>query len=129
MHSNKESANEKYKIDFSSDIKFNLQICDMNINCKSADKKEDNICVFLKGAPDRVLTRCSTVLVGGKPEPLTTVIEKDILDANELYGNMGERVLGFSRLLLEPTMYDKSDFFDTKGWTTWKDVKEMPVKG
>jgi len=126
VHNNEASNGEDYKIDFSSDIKFNLQIRDMNKKVEKPETKEDNLCVLLKGAPDRVLTRCSTVLVNGQPEPLTKVIEKDILDANELYGNMGERVLGFSRMLLDPAEYSKADFFDTKGWSKWKDVKEKP---
>lgn len=52
-------------IPFSSDIKFNLLIRDMNTNVKRATKEEDNCCVFMKGAPERVLSRCNTVLVDG----------------------------------------------------------------
>lgn len=56
-------------IPFSSDIKFNLLIRDMNPKVARATKEEDNCCVFMKGAPERVLSRCSTVLVDGELLP------------------------------------------------------------
>lgn len=46
-------------IPFSSDIKFNLFIRDM-----SADG--GNLRVYMKGAPERILTRCSKILVNGE---------------------------------------------------------------
>jgi magnesium-transporting ATPase (P-type) len=52
-------------IPFSSDIKFNLIIRDMNTQVTRATKSEDNMCVFMKGAPERVLSRCNTVLIDG----------------------------------------------------------------
>ncbi len=45
-------------IPFSSDIKFNLMVRDMKAD-------GENLCVFLKGAPERVINRCSTILVDG----------------------------------------------------------------
>lgn len=57
-------------IPFSSDIKFNLIIRDMNPVEKNPTKKEDNMCVFMKGAPERVLGRCTKILVDGKEEEL-----------------------------------------------------------
>lgn len=57
------------KIPFSSDIKFNLLIRDMNTKVARAEREEDNCCVFMKGAPERVLSRCSDVLVDGKTVP------------------------------------------------------------
>jgi sodium/potassium-transporting ATPase subunit alpha len=62
----------------------------------------DNLCVFIKGAPDRIWTRCKTILVDNKPKPLTATVLQELEQANDLYGNMGERVLGFSRLYLDP---------------------------
>jgi magnesium-transporting ATPase (P-type) len=42
-------------IPFSSEIKFNCIIRDANPEVAEPNKKEDNITVFLKGAPDRVI--------------------------------------------------------------------------
>ena len=44
-------------IPFSSDIKF---------NCFIRDMKDDGLSIFLKGAPERVLKRCSKILVNGQ---------------------------------------------------------------
>jgi sodium/potassium-transporting ATPase subunit alpha len=57
-------------IPFSSDIKFNLIIRDMNKGEKNPKEAKDNMCVFMKGAPERVLGRCSKILVNGVDEPL-----------------------------------------------------------
>jgi sodium/potassium-transporting ATPase subunit alpha len=53
------------QIPFSSDIKFNCLIRDANPSEKNPKHAEDNITVYLKGAPDRVIDRCSTILVRG----------------------------------------------------------------
>lgn len=55
-------------IPFSSDIKFNLQIRDMNTEVKHPTTAKDNLYVFLKGAPERVINRCSTMLLDGEVE-------------------------------------------------------------
>ena len=45
-------------IPFSSDIKFNLFIRDMKAD-------GEGLSVYMKGAPERILTRCSKILVNG----------------------------------------------------------------
>lgn len=52
-------------IPFSSDIKFNLFIRDM---AKNSDPENQNLCIFMKGAPERILTRCSKILINGREE-------------------------------------------------------------
>ena len=91
-----------------------------------ADKKptniEDNLCIYLKGAPDRVLVRCNRIIVDGVIMDLTDEVVKEIEDANDKFGNMGERVLGFSKIELECADFDKEMMFDVKTWKSWKDV-------
>lgn len=74
--------------------------------------------MFLKGAPDRVWVRCTTILIAGQPEPLDPSVKQELEHANNKFGNMGERVLGFSRLYLDPTLmdgyYHKEKHYDTK---------------
>ena len=94
--------NEPYKIDFSSQIKFNACIRDMNPSETSPKLATDNLCVFIKGAPDRIWTRCKHILVNNEPKALNAKVLRELEEANDLYGNMGERVLGFSRLYLDP---------------------------
>lgn len=54
--------NNPYEIKFSSDIKFNLMVRDMAPANQNPTNAADNLCVFLKGAPDRVHTRCSKII-------------------------------------------------------------------
>ncbi len=53
----------------------------------------------MKGAPERILDRCSTILINGEEKPLG----EDWKDAfNQAYlelGGLGERVLGRWRIL------------------------------
>lgn len=116
--------NNPYEIKFSSDIKFNLMIRDMAPGNANPTKASDNLCVFLKGAPDRVHTRCSHIIEKGKAVPMTENHRTAVENANTLFGNMGERVLGFSRLDLDPTIYKKDQYFGTKDWRVWSVQKE-----
>jgi magnesium-transporting ATPase (P-type) len=62
------SGGDPAMIPFSSDIKFNLQIRDMNTAVVNPETAEDNLYVFLKGAPERVVNRCSTMLMDNNVE-------------------------------------------------------------
>jgi len=119
---------EKYEIKFSSDIKFNLMVRDMNPKAGANPSDEDNITVFLKGAPDRVWIRCNTILGKSNGRALNVIKldesrMKGLETANTLFGNMGERVLGFSRLALPSAHYDKNDLFMTKKWKEFNEIR------
>jgi len=98
---------DPYEIKFSSDIKFNLMIRDMAPGNLKPDNDAENLTVFLKGAPDRVHVRCTTILEKGKMVAMTANHIIAVENANTLFGNMGERVLGFSRLALDHKLYKK----------------------
>jgi magnesium-transporting ATPase (P-type) len=49
----------------------------------------------MKGAPERILERCSTILYKGKDLPLDQRLKDDFESAYLELGGMGERVLGF----------------------------------
>lgn len=109
------------KIPFSSDIKFNMLIRDANKDDQSPSNASDNMTVYLKGAPDRVVKRCSTMLVDGEPMPIDDEIVEEFAAANDRFAKMGERVLGFSSINLDPHQFSKSPCyeFDTAGWKIW----------
>ncbi len=54
------------------------------------EKKEGGYIQFTKGAPDEVLKRCSSALIGGKTVPMTDEIRESILQSNK---NMADRAL------------------------------------
>jgi len=104
-------------IPFSSEIKFNLFIRDM---AKSDDSSNTNLCVYMKGAPERILVRCSKMLVNGQEVDFTPELRKEVEKANSDFGKLGERVLAFARCRLDASKYDKKGYeFDVKTWKKW----------
>jgi magnesium-transporting ATPase (P-type) len=100
-------------IPFSSDIKFNAFIRDM-----SADG--GNLQIFLKGAPERVLNRCSKILMNGEEVEFTQKLRDGCNEANKSFGALGERVLAFARMDLPADKYPKDSYqFDMKSWKEW----------
>lgn len=70
--------------------------------------------LVMKGAPERILNRCNTVLVKGVDVPLSNKWKKRFQTANETLGGMGERVLGFCDLVLDPVKYPIGFQFDAE---------------
>jgi sodium/potassium-transporting ATPase subunit alpha len=125
-------ANEAL-IPFSSEIKFNMFIRDMNSAQKNPKNADDNLFVIMKGAPERILNRCSKILVRGEERDFDDEFRAEVNEANDSFGKMGERVLAFARFKLDPKVFTKDPAyrFDVKTWKNWKDVKEFDpnVKG
>jgi sodium/potassium-transporting ATPase subunit alpha len=48
-------------------------------------------------------------------------VAQQINFANNKFGKLGDRVLGFARLKLDPAVYKKDYPFDVKKWKFWKD--------
>lgn len=96
----------------------------MNTDKKRPDSPKENLFVFMKGAPERILTRCSKILVQGQAVDFTPELRKEVDAANDYFGSLGERVLAFARYELDPETYPKDPAypFDVKNWKNWKDV-------
>ncbi|KAG6831310.1 hypothetical protein H0H92_011517 [Tricholoma furcatifolium] len=52
--------------------------------------------LFVKGAPESVLERCTSVLVNGKTIPLTSALRTTILERTSSYGSNGLRTLALA---------------------------------
>jgi sodium/potassium-transporting ATPase subunit alpha len=89
-------------IPFSSEIKFNMFIRDMR---KSNYPHKTDFMLVMKGAPERILSRCSKILIDGEEVEYTEARRKDIEFSNSSLGKMGERVLAIARYNLEPSIY------------------------
>lgn len=48
----------------------------------------------MKGAPERILDRCSSILIQGKEQPLDDEMKDAFQNAYLELGGLGERVLG-----------------------------------
>ena len=51
--------------------------------------------LVMKGAPERIVDRCSTILIDGKEEEMTPEWRDAFNQAYLELGGLGERVLGF----------------------------------
>lgn len=54
----------------------------------------------MKGAPERILDRCSTIMIQGKEQPLDDEMKDAFQNAYLELGGLGERVLGKDEWLL-----------------------------
>merc|ERR1719295_1703559 len=59
----------------------------------------------MKGAPERILDRCSTIVVDGQEIELTQEWKDNFNNAYMELGSLGERVLGFCDFELDPKQY------------------------
>jgi len=78
--------------------------------------------IFLKGAPERVTNRCTKILINGKEEEFTEAHQKNVENANKMFGGMGERVLAFARCKLDPSVYTKNPSYEFN-MSKWKDFQ------
>ena len=69
-------------------------------------------CLVMKGAPERILERCSTILIGDKEQPMSDDWSKHFNEAYMALGSLGERVLGFCDLPLSHKDYPPGYRFD-----------------
>lgn len=56
--------------------------------------------LVMKGAPERILDRCSTILIQGSEVPLSNEWRDAYQEAYDSLGGLGERVLGFADYIL-----------------------------
>ena len=79
-----------YEIPFNSVAKYAIAIV------ADPEAPQTHI-VFMKGAPERILERCSHALQDGKEVPADDAgFQSDFQAAYERFGFLGERVLGFA---------------------------------
>ncbi|NXF27784.1 AT1A3 ATPase, partial [Rhodinocichla rosea] len=77
------------EIPFNSTNKYQLSIHE------TEDPNDNRYLLVMKGAPERILDRCSTILLQGKEQPLDEEMKEAFQNAYLELGGLGERVLGF----------------------------------
>lgn len=74
----------------------------------------------MKGAPERILSRCSKILIDGQEVEFTDEYRKNVENANKTFGGLGERVLAFARYKLPVDKYPKGKYeFNVSTWKEW----------
>uniref|UniRef100_A0A8C6WXF3 Sodium/potassium-transporting ATPase subunit alpha n=1 Tax=Neogobius melanostomus TaxID=47308 RepID=A0A8C6WXF3_9GOBI len=94
------------EIPFNSTNKYQLSIHE------AEDNPAGHILV-MKGAPERILDRCSTIMVNGQEMPLDDMWRDSFQSAYMDLGGLGERVLGFCHLILPSSEFPRGFTFDT----------------
>jgi magnesium-transporting ATPase (P-type) len=64
----------------------------------------------MKGAPERILGRCSRILINGQEVEFTKELRDEVDKANKDFGDMGERVLAFARYNLDSSKFPKDSY-------------------
>lgn len=64
---------------------------------ETEDPNDNRYLLVMKGAPERILDRCATILLQGKEQPLDEEMKEAFQNAYLELGGLGERVLGAHR--------------------------------
>ena len=81
-----------FELPFNSNNKFSLTICQSN--------QTNNNFLLMKGASERIVEKCSTILINGKDVPFNKEYKEKYYNAYLDLGGCGERVIGFCDLPL-----------------------------
>merc|ERR1712180_325544 len=68
--------------------------------------------LVMKGAPERILDRCTKIMINGEEQEMTEAYKTKFNDAYMELGGMGERVLGFAHSYLDAGEFPKGFEFD-----------------
>uniref|UniRef100_A0A6Q2XHX3 Sodium/potassium-transporting ATPase subunit alpha n=1 Tax=Esox lucius TaxID=8010 RepID=A0A6Q2XHX3_ESOLU len=94
------------EIPFNSTNKYQLSVHE------TEDPNDNRYLLVMKGAPERILDRCSTIIIQGKEQPMDEEMKESFQNAYMELGGLGERVLGFCHLLMPEDQYPKGFAFD-----------------
>merc|ERR1711990_270653 len=92
------------EIPFNSTNKWQLSVHEV--------EDDSRYLMVMKGAPERILDRCSTIMINGEAVEMTDAWRKKFNDAYMELGGLGERVLGFCDYMLPADKYPSGFPFD-----------------
>ncbi|XP_076304509.1 sodium/potassium-transporting ATPase subunit alpha-like isoform X3 [Tachypleus tridentatus] len=104
------------EIPFNSTNKYHVTINELE------EPSDCNYILCMKGAPERILGRCSTIYINGKEKPLDEEMKEAFNNAYLELGGLGERVIGFCDLKLPANKYPPGYPFDP-------DEENFPLTG
>jgi len=111
------AKNEKLvEIPFNSTNKFQVSVH------KTSDPSDKRALLVMKGAPERILQRCSTIVIDGEERELTEDWKNAFETAYMELGGLGERVLGFCDFRLPEDKYPDSYPYNA-------DEENFPLEG
>ncbi|XP_066993669.2 sodium/potassium-transporting ATPase subunit alpha isoform X5 [Anabrus simplex] len=102
--------------------KRNKKVCEIPFNStnkyqvsihETEDPNDPRHLMVMKGAPERILDRCSTIFIGGKEKVLDEEMKEAFNNAYLELGGLGERVLGFCDYMLPSDKFPLGFKFDS----------------
>ncbi|KAL7981114.1 hypothetical protein Chor_005348 [Crotalus horridus] len=103
----RERYNKVCEIPFNSTNKFQLSVHELD------DPRDQRHLLVMKGAPERILERCSTIMIKGQELALDEQWREAFQTAYMDLGGLGERVLGFCHLYLPQNEFPRGYHFDS----------------
>jgi len=94
------------EIPFNSTNKYQVSIHEQE------DKDDPRHVLVMKGAPERILDRCTNILLHGEEVPLDEGMKEAFNNAYLELGGLGERVLGFCHYYLPADQFPKGFKFE-----------------
>merc|ERR1712172_154390 len=94
------------EIPFNSTNKFQVSIHE------TEDPNDNRYLLVMKGAPERILERCTTIVVDGEEKDLTDEWKENFETAYMELGGLGERVLGFCDYRLDAEKFPENFAYD-----------------
>merc|ERR1712198_643900 len=104
------------EIPFNSTNKFQVSVHEQE------DKSDSRYLLVMKGALERILQRCTTIVIDGTERPMTQEWKDAFESAYMELGGLGERVLGFCDYMLPEDKYPRGYPFDP-------DEENFPLEG
>jgi len=104
------------EIPFNSTNKFQVSVHEQE------DKGDSRYLLVMKGAPERILQRCTSIVIDGTERPMTQEWKDAFESAYMELGGLGERVLGFCDFMLPEDKYPRGYPFDP-------DEENFPLEG
>ena len=102
------------QVKFNSKHKFTIKVTEVQKQ-SSKGANPSNFKAFLKGAPERVWDQCSYILIDNKVEVLDKKLKEALDNANSTFARMGQRVLGFASMNLDPKDFPVGHKFNVEG--------------
>ncbi|CAB4063114.1 ATP1A [Lepeophtheirus salmonis] len=109
----------------------NKKVCELPFNStnkyqvsihETDDKNDNRYLLVMKGAPERIMDRCGSILVNGEEKELNDDWRDAFNSAYLELGGLGERVLGFCDFILPADKYPEGYPFDA-------DDVNFPIEG
>nr|KAG5705317.1 hypothetical protein BaRGS_010768 [Batillaria attramentaria] len=97
------------EIPFNSTNKYQVSVHE------TEDPNDPRYLLVMKGAPERIMDRCATVLLHGKEQPIDDSFREAFNAAYLELGGLGERVLGFCDYYLPTDEFPPGFAFDAEG--------------